>query len=161
MRDHLTFAVPGVPQPKGSLKAFRSARSRRVVVTSDNPKLARWQRAVRVSALEARARRDGRPFPGPVVVACLFLLPRPKSYPKRVVHHTRKPDLDKLVRAVLDALAAKGLFGDDAAVVDLHASKAYVSPGVFPGVVITVTDAVALVPEGTLHARESAALSAN
>lgn len=139
MTRRVSLTVPGVPQPKGSLKAFRHARSRRIVVTSDNPKLKQWQRAVRTAALHGRGWDD--PFDGPVTVACVFLLPRPRSYPKRVVAHTRKPDLDKLVRAVLDALAADGLFGDDAAVVELHATKAYACDGFQPGVLITVASA--------------------
>lgn len=140
--EAVTITVPGIPQPKGSLKAFRAYRSRRVVVTSDNPKLRAWHDAV-VGVTRA-ARGPARPFPGAVVVSCTFVLPRPASYPRRVVQHTRKPDLDKLVRAVLDALAASDLFGDDAAVVGLHAWKSYVIPGVRPGVTITVEDATAL-----------------
>jgi len=135
----VVLTVHGTPQPKGSLKAFRAYRSKRLVVTSDNPKLRAWQLSVRAAALQTRGR--WRTFAGPVTVHCQFVLPRPTSYPRRVVHHTRKPDLDKLVRAVLDALAADVLFGDDAAVIDLHASKAYACAGVVPGVVITVADA--------------------
>lgn len=154
----VTFSVHGTPQPKGSLKAFHAYRSRRVVVTADNPKLAGWQRTIRAEALGARRRQC---FAGPVEVTCVFILPRPLSYPKRVVAHTRKPDLDKLVRAVLDALAAGVLFGDDAAVVSLRASKSYVAPGFGPGVTITVADATDQVPEGTIHDREPDPLSAN
>ena len=160
MTRRVTLIVQGVPQPKGSLKAFRHARSRRIVVTADNPKLRAWQRAVQVTALAARG-RGGRAFPGPVTVECLFLLPRPRSYPARVVHHTRKPDLDKLVRAIFDALAADVLFGDDAAVVEVRATKAYAGDGFQPGVLITVADATDLVSAGVTHDREPDALSAD
>lgn len=159
MTRRVTLTVHGVPQPKGSLKAFPARGRRGVVVLADNPKLAAWHRAVRATALEVRG--GNAPFTGPVAVECVFLLPRPVSYPKRVVHHTRKPDLDKLVRAIFDALAANVLFGDDAAVVDLRASKFYVRGGFSPGVVVTVIDAATLVPEGTLHDCEPDALSAD
>lgn len=36
---------------------------------------------------------------------------------------TRKPDLDKLTRATLDAMVTAGTIADDARVCSLHASK--------------------------------------
>jgi crossover junction endodeoxyribonuclease RusA len=55
-------------------------------------------------------------------------MPRPKSLPKRVTHMTKKPDIDKLIRAVLDAL--KGVaWCDDSQVVSVYASKRYGQPG--------------------------------
>ena len=49
-------------------------------------------------------------------------------------HHTKKPDVDNLVKAVKDAL--KGLlYQDDAQIIHLEASKAY---GPEPGVTIAL-----------------------
>lgn len=133
----VTLTVLGLPQPKGSTKAFRAWRSSRLVVTSDNPKVKGWQLAITAAAVQSRGR--SRAFDGPVSVTCTFALPRPTSYPKRVVDHVTKPDVDKLARAVLDGLTGV-LFADDAAVVELFATKGYAVAGVSPGVVITVTD---------------------
>jgi Holliday junction resolvase RusA-like endonuclease len=47
------------------------------------------------------------------------------------------PDLDKLCRAVADAITDAGLWADDAQVVSLVAAKRYSSP---PGVHITITE---------------------
>jgi len=147
----VTLTVHGLPQPKGSTKAFVPRRwavnayaagvSPRAVVTSDNPKVKGWQLAITAAAVQSRAQTA--PFDGPVSVTCTFALPRPSSYPKRIVHHVTKPDVDKLARAVLDALAGV-LFGDDAAVTELHASKGYAFAGCNPGVVITVAETTPL-----------------
>ena len=147
----VTLTVHGLPQPKGSTKAFVPRRwavnayaagvSPRAVVTSDNPKVKGWQLAITAAAVQSRAQSAA--FDGPVSVTCTFALPRPASYPKRVVDHVRKPDLDKLARAVLDALRGV-LFGDDATVTELHATKGYAFAGCSPGVVITVAETVPL-----------------
>ena len=147
----VTLTVHGLPQPKGSTKAFvprtwasaayAAGQSPRAVVTSDNPKVKGWQLAITAAAVQSRGRTTA--FDGPVSVTCAFVLPRPASYPKRVVHHVTKPDLDKLARAVLDALAGV-LFGDDAAVTELHATKGYAFDGCAPGVVITVVETAPL-----------------
>lgn len=60
---------------------------------------------------------------GPVTVRLDFYFNPPKSDPYRVFH-TVKPDVDKLTRAVLDAL--KGIvIHDDSQVVHVNASKRY------------------------------------
>lgn len=144
----VTLTVHGIPQPQGSLKAivpkawaskaYAAGVSPRAVVTSDNPKLRAWRLAITAAAVLDRGRSGG--FMGPVAVTCAFLLPRPASYPRRVIHAVKKPDVDKLARAVLDALSGV-LFGDDSTVTELHATKAYAFEGCSPGVVITVAEA--------------------
>ncbi len=72
----------------------------------------------------------------PLAVTLAFTLPRPKSLPRRVEHHIRRPDLDNLVKAVKDAL--RGVFyRDDSQIIMLAATKAY---GTTPGVVVTVEE---------------------
>jgi Holliday junction resolvase RusA-like endonuclease len=134
------FKVLGVAQPKGSTKSFGFIRKDRTTgqplrtangnlaigtaTTSANPNLAGWETAVRSAAQQ----QCGGTFFGDTAVriAIVFFLPRPQSLPRRVKHHTKKPDLDKLARAVKDAL--KGvLWQDDSQVVDLVARKAYAS----------------------------------
>ncbi len=51
---------------------------------------------------------------------------------------TTKPDLDKLERAILDALTKSGVIKDDALVVDLVASKHYADEN-RPGVLIELS----------------------
>ena len=57
-----------------------------------------------------------------------FLLPRPKSLPKKVVHHIKKPDCDNLIKAAKDAL--KGIcYKDDSQIIEIYAIKKYAVPG--------------------------------
>jgi crossover junction endodeoxyribonuclease RusA len=141
-----------VPQPKGSTKSFVYAAKNKTTgapiaqkngqplmlaaTTSDNPRLKEWQ--THVASVAQRIIEDDAtfsPLDGPVSLALAFHLSRPVSLPKKVIDHTKKPDLDKLVRAVKDAL--KGvMYRDDAQVVDLHASKVYATGPV--GVFVTV-----------------------
>ena len=67
-----------------------------------------------------------------VMVEMTFVLAQPKTV-KRLYPHVR-PDVDKLVRAVLDALTGRA-YVDDAQVVWVHAEKIY---GSHPGAWIRV-----------------------
>lgn len=130
----IQFTVYGIPQPKGSTRAFFRPGMARPVVTSDNPRTKPW--ALLVSTVAQEHAGANPPIEGPVSVVLEFWLPRPKSLPKRVVAHTKKPDLDKLVRAVLDGLTGI-VFYDDAQVVSVRASKGYTS---WVGVTVTIED---------------------
>lgn len=77
------------------------------------------------------ARRAGweLPYDGPVCVKARFWLYKPRS-PKFPIPAT-KPDLDKLVRAVGDALCPKhglGVLSEDSRIVGWEATKNYVLP---------------------------------
>jgi Holliday junction resolvase RusA-like endonuclease len=138
-RRSVTFRTIGIARPKGSLRAFLRRGSVTPIVTHDNPKLIGWEQLVRVQAQHVAY--EGL-FTGPVAVAIVFRLPRPASLPARVRHHVRKPDIDKLARAVLDALTGV-LFVDDRSVVDLRVRKCYVAPDRAPEACITVLEAAA------------------
>src|SRR5690606_1838966 len=122
------FTVYGQAQPKGSAKAFLPKGWTRPVVTSDNRSLKVWEQTVRgrlqrVMAETPKADLEAL-FDGPVLVALEFHLPRPKSLPKRVTLHTKKPDVDKLARGTIDALNGV-LIADDNQVVEVRARKVY------------------------------------
>lgn len=81
---------------------------------------------------------------GPVAMDLFFYLPRPKSLPKRVVHHLKKPDKGNLEKGVEDTL--KGLiWRDDSQVIDGRVRKQYGDP---PRVVIALQLFDATEPEG-------------
>lgn len=127
----IEFTVLGVPIPKGSTKAFMRPGMRFPVVTNDNAKTKPW--ATTVTTMAQQHAPPGGPWHGPVALMVWFTLPRPKSLPKKTVHHVKKPDLDKLVRNIKDAL--KGvIYRDDAQVVHVEARKSYENPMVPPGV---------------------------
>ncbi len=138
--DSFSFFVPGEPITEGSTRAFTSGQ--RVVVTHDRgPELDAWRTRVKRAAQEAAREAGWEPrYDGPVAVAAAFFLPRPKSAKKRLVPHV-KPDLDKLIRAVGDALAPykqPGVLKDDSRIVTWRATKDY-ADAYKPGVLIYVS----------------------
>jgi len=134
----IMFAVSGLPQTKGSTKGFvgRSKKTRklRAFLTNDNPKNKPWAASV---AWEAKRHAPCVPLAGPVRVELLFRLRKPQRHPKYFVHHTKKPDLDKLTRSIMDALKQGGIYKDDAQVCDSHQVKIYSDE---PGVSVTVKE---------------------
>jgi len=132
----IQFRVFGVPQTKGSTKAFMRPGARFPVVTNDNTKNKGWAATVSGAAQLAVRTGDG-PIRGPVLLWLTFSLKKPKSYPKRRdLPAIKKPDLDKLVRSIKDAL--KGvLYLDDSQVVYLQATKSYDDA---PGVLVQLVE---------------------
>lgn len=120
--------IPGVPQPQGSMKSYGTGRP---MVHSNADTLLPWRASVIAHVRQAMAASPDYDYPiqWPVEVSVTFTLPRPKSAPKSRVYPDRKPDLDKLCRAALDALTGAGLIRDDAQVVALAATKTYGTPG--------------------------------
>ena len=119
----IAFTVFGVPIPQGSMKAFMRPGMRFPVVTADNKRTKSWRQAVVDAAREQLA--DASPLEGPVGLGVEFFLPRPRSAKKDVVLPAKKPDLDKLVRAIGDALTAAGVWRDDSQVVSVGAWKVF------------------------------------
>lgn len=136
----LTFTVYGVAQPKGNMRAFQPRGMKFPIVTETNRNVRSWSQLVAEGAgNELSKQPDPRVITDPVRVTAEFHLPRPKKYQRRglVVAHCKAPDLDKLVRAVLDALSAV-VFDDDAQVVELLAIKRYADVDRVPHVTIRV-----------------------
>lgn len=140
----MTFFVPGTPIPKGSMKAipFRAGGRVRVAVKHDNARTKPWMGVVELFARQAM--RGRAPIAGPVGVTLRFRLPRPKRQlgangaplPSAPAMPVAKPDLDKLVRGVFDALTGV-CWVDDARVVGVLAGKEY---GDEPGVLVEIEE---------------------
>lgn len=79
------------------------------------------------------------PLDGRIVLTLRFNMHKPVSYPKTVIHHTKKPDVDNLAKAVLDGLAKGRIIVDDNSVTDSYAYKRYEVPGHPEGVEIDMT----------------------
>lgn len=114
----LSFFVPGVPKPQGSKRHVGHG----VMVESSN--ISDWRTAVAVMAVRAASVSD---WPMLLDSACevtlWFRLQAPKSRPRELPFV--KPDIDKLARAVLDALTISRVIADDSRVTDLVARKRY------------------------------------
>ena len=131
---YLEITVEGSPVPQGS---FRHVGNGRII--SANPKLNAWRQTI---ADQVTEKTLVRLIDGSCTVQLVFTLPRPKSVSKsRRERPTTKPDLDKLVRATLDAISLPKyvqLLTDDSIVTDLHAAKRY-ADHTPPGVQIFIT----------------------
>lgn len=120
------FVVHGRPVPQGSLRAFKAKSG--AVVTPQQPKVLKWRGDVR-SALEATA-GGIEPSSDAFTVQAGFYFRRPKSHlnSKGVAKlsaplwHTQSPDVDKLLRSVLDALTGV-VWHDDKQVVTVRGDK--------------------------------------
>ncbi len=108
----LRFTVPGTPVPQGSMKFIGDGR-----LVADNSKTKGWRQAVRLEAISA-ANRSALPkirgvyFDEPVVVHARFYFAPPKRQRWPGIHAT-KPDLDKLQRAIGDALEDAKIVSND------------------------------------------------
>lgn len=120
----MRIEVRGIPAPQGSKKLVgRDGKGRGILVES-SAKVKPWRQAVQYAAFDARQRE--KPLTGPLHVRMDFVLPKPKSAPKRKrTYPATRPDLSKLVRSTEDALTDAGVWLDDAQVVGITASKSY------------------------------------
>lgn len=136
MSDWLEFRVKGLPAPQGSKRAFvRNGRASLVEMAGAS--LKAWRQDVTVAAIGAMRANDWYTLDAPVEVHIGFALARPKSRPHDDWHAVR-PDIDKLCRAVLDALTTAKVWEDDSRVADLKAWKRYADPAEGPGALIAV-----------------------
>lgn len=128
----ISFVVRGVPAPQGSKSYLGQTHSGKARFRESSKRVAPWRSDVRDAALAELERKgvDGL-VTGAVNVKIAFRLPRPKGHhgargirPSAPLRPTSKPDLDKLTRAVLDALTGLVL-ADDSQVVGLIVSKVY------------------------------------
>lgn len=116
--------VPGVPAPQGSKTVYRGR-----AVDSNAAALKPWRHAVTAAVVAGTP--DGWDPSAPMSVAVLFRFGRPKGHftgsgalrPAAPEYKTTRPDLDKLVRAVLDACTDAGAWRDDSQVFHLAAGK--------------------------------------
>ena len=120
----LVVSVTGKPIPKGSMKPI--GNNRMVDQTNTKP----WMKAIRKASLLEAALLGIGPIEVPVEVFIEFYFQRPASAKNRLYPHKRSVgDIDKLSRAVLDALqptkTEPGVLADDALVVSLSAHKVY------------------------------------
>ena len=139
--DVLTTFVAGQPAPQGSKRGF-ATKGGRVAMVESSKHVKPWRESIR-AALVDDAGRPRAVFDGPVCVELRFIMRRPVSTPKRrrTPPAVKKPDLDKLARAVLDAVSSAGVWRDDSFVTQLSAMKRIAELDETPGVEIAIRDA--------------------
>ena len=134
LQQPLTFAIQGAPVAKARPRVLRSGQ------TYTPAKSVAYERQVQLAA--ALAMRGHARLIGAVQATFRFDLPIPASWSakKRAaaitgeIAPTGKPDLDNLLKSVLDSIRTI-VIGDDAVIVDVRATKRY---GVAPLTVCTI-----------------------
>jgi crossover junction endodeoxyribonuclease RusA len=124
-----SFIVPGTAAPQGSKRLLGK------VMVESSRRVHPWRSDVRTTALQNKP--HDWTMAGPVAVELVFWFPRPASHygnkagisylkPTAPIEpiSSRVGDLDKLCRAILDALTGVAYL-DDRQVVELDARKAY------------------------------------
>ena len=119
----IEFRASGLPVPQGSMKVINGR-----VLHSQGSALAVWRSTIAWEATLAGC----KPEDGAMRITLLFIMPRPKTVKRN--EPSVAPDLDKLVRAALDALTAVA-YKDDGQVTEIFAKKIY---GGAPGVEVRI-----------------------
>lgn len=154
----LEFIVPGLPVPKGNVIKGRWGGYHDPTKGLDDW-LARVSAQARAAMRGAYRRRVENAmtfsdvmtltnsvtlprFQSAVMVDVTFILKRPKATPKtRTPPAIKKPDIDKTVRAVLDAMTDI-VYSDDAQVIEVRARKRLADIDETTGAIIKVTSNV-------------------
>jgi Holliday junction resolvase RusA-like endonuclease len=140
----LTVNIEGLPVPQGSLVSNGHGRGLR---HSNEIKLKPWRYQV-VSAISSAKPKDWNPAL-PLSITATFRFERPQSHfgtgknrgnlkPSAPIHHHVKPDLDKLTRAIGDAIEASGLVRGDQQIASWNIAKRYCVGSETPGVLLTL-----------------------
>ncbi len=141
----VAFNVEGNPRPKGNHRA--KLRGGRPKIYDSTKGLTAWEKAIKVQAATVA---PPSPIEGPVVLSAAFRCSRfkvigVKVKARRIQLRGAWPtalgigDLDKLIRAVGDALTGS-IYKDDSQVVQVVASKSWAEPGEAPGVSVVVRE---------------------
>jgi Holliday junction resolvase RusA-like endonuclease len=143
-RDSFSFTVFGFePRPQGSKKYVGTRRTKAganiPLIIEASPGLPVWRKAVADAVKQAmQDSGDLSKFEGAVKVEAVFYLTRKPSVKR--LYPTVPPDLDKILRSLMDGISAKGegVWGDDSQVVRLEVSKKYATGQ--PGVAVTISN---------------------
>lgn len=137
MTDRIEICVRGEPKATPRLRG-RSVqrRGKAAFVHLYTPDTADgWKLAI---AAELLGKVPTSPWTGPVSLSVQVYFQRPqrlcrRSSPSGSVPHAAKPDVDNLVKAIMDAMTKCGVWRDDAQVHSLSISKMYAALGYSPG----------------------------
>jgi len=127
----IAFSVLGIPVPQGSKKVMLNYRTGKPIMLDVSNRLKPWRQEVAWMAQEAMQKAGAEMVDsGPVILECDFYFQRPKSNRKTNPYKDTKPDYDKLVRSIGDALTGI-CYRDDAQIAVATITKRYrKNPGV-------------------------------
>ena len=121
----------GLPKAQPRVKAY-SRGGKAGVYTPETKALREWRHEVEA----VMARHMDKQLDGAFEVRLEFYMPRPKSHFRTgkyshimkvdaPIDHTSKPDLDNLVKLILDVITKSGYWKDDSQVIELSVCKNY------------------------------------
>lgn len=129
----VTFFVAGRPVQKGSKRAMVHPHTGRAMMLDDNrEKLRQWASDVKTAAAAACMAKFFQPLGDAVGVRIEFRIPRPKAHffaggklrAGAPQFCGKRPDIDKLARATIDALSGI-VFRDDSQIAVASLAKLY------------------------------------
>lgn len=144
----VSFWAAGVPIPQGSKRIGRNPRTKRPILLDDNDAVLKpWRELVAHYARRAMVASRAEVLDGPCRVDLTFYMPRPAGHYKQggelrasaPAWPAVKPDIDKLERAIFDAITAAGVWVDDSRAVVVQKSKQYAALPHQAGVAVLVT----------------------
>jgi len=152
----IAFDIPGPPCAKGRPRIGINRGTGRAMAFTDR-KTENYEGLV---CMAAQAARPPAPLTGPLAVSVVAVFARPAyllARSKRTnallkgvegrMPHTGRPDLDNVIKAVVDGMNRAGVWGDDSQIGDLTARKAYAATGELPHVEVVIRQVVdVLVP---------------
>jgi crossover junction endodeoxyribonuclease RusA len=122
----LTITVFGRPAPQGSKRYVGGNRAQGGRFIEASKYLPAWRKAITTAAIAEIENRSWAKSIEPIEIEVIFYLERPAtvSVAKRP-WPIKPPDLDKLLRGVLDGMTDAGVWDDDGQVVKITAWKVY------------------------------------
>lgn len=127
---HVAFITQGIPTPKGSTTRMPNGATLPAGTAASRKRMAQWAQDIRNDA--KRAMQGEPPWVGGIRLMVEFRLPVPLSSIRKYQYgwlpHTKKPDVDKLFRALSDALTGI-VWRDDAQVCISAINKVYAWDG--------------------------------
>lgn len=149
--NSLTIDVIGDPVQQGSKTAGVAKNGRPYLRDSNGKKLKPWRGEVAGSIAEAMSATGWTTLDGPAEVSIVFYIERTANHygtgrnagilkPSAPVWKSTMPDIDKLTRAVLDAITTSKALRDDARVARLVVEKRYADAATGARITITPLD---------------------
>ena len=136
----------GQPAPQGSKISTRWGGMREA-----SKKIEPWRASVQYACSE---QYKDEPIKGPVSLDVTFFLPRAKNHwstakgkeghlvPSAPVHHTITPDIDKMLRGLLDPMTVRcggNVLIDDSQIVEVRCRKLYAEPNQCSGALVRIS----------------------
>lgn len=129
----ITFTIPGTAVPKGRPKSTKRG------ITYTPEKTRAYENYVRSVSSQYAPKEL---LKGALEMELHFYVKKPKSMPKKVFHHTKKPDVDNYAKGIMDSLEPRkrstkkqnplegAIYENDAQIVKLLVTKQYGDPRV-------------------------------